>query len=199
MAFKLKSYIYSREAEKKGINNMPGVDVDSNAELTEEYVIKNLQNLHDKVVDPIMRHFNNLPGSGGNSIGLTSVYRCKKLNEEVGGVENSQHIKGMAVDIIYTEGTTAQVYNWAITNLTSWDQIIWEFPEKGSFSGVNLNSSWVHISYNEGNNKKTKSLASDKESLHEYYRRNTTLRLGQYTHDITELANDYILNDDIFN
>tara|TARA_B100001094_G_scaffold226291_1_gene220684 strand:+ start:1487 stop:2074 length:588 start_codon:yes stop_codon:yes gene_type:complete len=193
MAFKLKSYIYSREAENRGINNMPGVDVGSDPKLTPEYIIGNLELLHNKVVDPIMRHFNNLEGSSGNSIGVTSVYRCKELNEVVGGVETSQHIQGMACDIIYTEGFASEVYNWAINNLPTWNQIIWEFPEKGQFSSGNTDSEWVHVAYNENDNKKTKSLASEKENLHEYYKNNESSRRGQYTHDLEEEANQLIV------
>ena len=107
MAFKLKSYIWSKTATDKGIDNTPGVDVDSDPKLTAEFVIGNLEKLHNKCIAPIMTHFNNLPGSSGNSIGVTSVYRCKALNAAVKGVENSQHIQGMACDIIYTEGPTS--------------------------------------------------------------------------------------------
>ncbi len=187
MAFKVKSYIWSKVATNKSIDNTPGVDKDSDSKLTSEYVLRNLENLHNKCVDPIMRHFNNLPGSSGNSIGITSAYRCKTLNSEIGGVENSQHIQGMAVDIVYTEGESSQVYNWAITNLPTWSQIIWEFPEKKGMR------SWVHISYNEEDNKKTKSLASNRDDLHEHYKTQDTERRGIYTHGLTMEADQTLI------
>ncbi len=111
MAFKLKSYIYSSTATKQGIDNMPGVDKGEDEKLTSEYIIGNLEKLHNKCVGPIMTHFNNLPNSSGNSIGLTSAYRCKNLNAALNppGVENSQHIQGMAVDIVYTEGESSEI------------------------------------------------------------------------------------------
>ena len=100
----------------------------------------------------------------------------------------------MACDIIYTEGPTSDIYNWAIDNLANWDQIIWELPEKGDFNSGNLNSSWVHLAYNEESNKKTKSVASEKESIHEYYRRpGITERRGVYTHGLTEKADNSIV------
>tara|TARA_R110001592_G_scaffold132517_1_gene347188 strand:+ start:1127 stop:1708 length:582 start_codon:yes stop_codon:yes gene_type:complete len=193
MSFKLKSYIYSRTAENKGIDNIPGIDVDSDSKLTSEYIIGNLEKLHNKCIDPIMRHFNNLPDSNGNSIGVTSVYRSKALNAAVKGVENSQHIQGMACDLIYTEGSTSEIYNWAIANIPTFNQIIWEFPEKGDFSSGNLNASWVHIAYNEEDNKKTKSLASDREDLHEYFKTPNTERRGQYTHGLENEADQTIV------
>ena len=35
----------------------------------------------------------------GKPIHINSGYRCKKLNEMVGGVQNSMHTKGLAADI----------------------------------------------------------------------------------------------------
>ena len=182
MVFKLKSYIASTTATNKGINNMPGVDKDSDAKLTSEYVIGNLQSLHDKCLGPIMTHFNRISGTFVWNIAISSGYRCKELNSAVGGVENSQHIQGMAVDIVYTTGPAADVFNWATANLSSFSQIIWEFPEKGQWTSGGGGSEWIHISYNEGKNNKVLSLASNKESLHTA---NSGERRGKYTHGIT--------------
>ena len=188
MAFRLKSYIKSREAEAKGINNMPGVDKDGSGELSADVVIGNIENLHNNCVDPIMRHFNNIPGSSGNSIGISSGYRCKQLNDAISppGVKNSQHIHGCAVDLIYVDGYTSDVANWIIQNLPSYHQMIWEFPEKGEFSPSNTSPSWIHISYVKGNNPKVNSLASNNNSLHSAVETSSTERRGIYTHGITE-------------
>ena len=48
--------------------------------------------LIDRVLDPIREHW-------GLPIRVTSGYRCPELNEEVGGVEDSWHMDGCAVDI----------------------------------------------------------------------------------------------------
>jgi len=184
--FNKKLNIYSQTAANKGINNVPGVDIDTDDTLTYENIMGNLEALHTNCVGPILDHFNNLPGSSGNSIGITSAYRSKALNAALNppGVTNSQHIRGYAIDLIYIEGESSLVFNWAIQNLPSWNQIIWEFPEKGKFP--KNPPSWVHISYIEGNNPRVMSLASDRESLHEAYKGENTLRKGSYTHGITE-------------
>ena len=61
--------------------------------------------------------------------------------------------------------------------------LIWEYPEKGQFSSGNINSSWIHISYNQDNNSKIMSLSSDRKDLHDAY---SGERRGKYTHGITE-------------
>ena len=58
--------------------------------------------------------------------------------------------------------------------------------EQGDFSSLyGENTSWVHISYIEGNNPRTSSLSSKREDIHEMYEGEKTLRLGDYTHNIT--------------
>ena len=192
MAFKLKSYIWSTTASNKGINNMPGVDKGEDEKLTSDYIIGNLETLHNKCIGPIISHFNNLPDSSGNSIGITSAYRSKALNAAVGGVENSQHIQGMAVDLIYTEGPVSDVFNWAVANLPAFSQIIWEFPEKGQWTSGGGGSEWIHIAYNQDNNQKTISLASERDELHTHYKTNDTERRGKYTHGLTMEADQSI-------
>lgn len=54
-------------------------------------VINNLSNLCVHVLDVLKDRFPDLR--------ITSGYRCKELNNHVGGVPGSQHIKGMAADI----------------------------------------------------------------------------------------------------
>ncbi len=53
--------------------------------------------------------------------------------------------------------------------------------------------SWVHISYNSENNLKTKSLASNREDLHEHYKTQETERRGKYTHGLTIDADQSIV------
>jgi hypothetical protein len=183
MAFKIKSYLISNKAVELSIDNMPGVDFNvDNQQLDYSSVIGNLENLHNKCVAPILAHFNNLPNSSGNSIGITSAYRCRELNTAIKGASNSQHIYGMAVDMVYTEGHSSEVFNWAISNLPAWSQIIWEFPEKKGLQ------TWVHVSYNPEKNWNLKTLATDREDLHEFNKTSNTERSpsGTYTHNIKE-------------
>ena len=81
---------------------------------------------------------------------------------------------------------TSEIFNWAIINLPSWHQIIWEFPEKGKFSAGNLNCAWVHVSYVEGNNPRVQSLASNRTDLHSAHSNDSSEKRGKYTHGITE-------------
>jgi hypothetical protein len=81
------------------------------------------------------------------------------------------------------------MFEWAITNLPEWNQIIWEYPERGQFSPNNMNSSWLSISYIEGNNPKTKSLSSNFEKLHKESENEKTIRVGNYTHNIITVEN----------
>lgn len=68
-------------------------------------------------------------------IRINSGYRCKELNKEVGGVANSQHMKGQAVDI--TTGTRTgniRLFDWMRDNVP-YDQIILE-----------KDGQWIHVS-----------------------------------------------------
>lgn len=42
-------------------------------------------------------------GIAGIPFIITSSYRCEKHNKEVGGVEKSSHLKGLAADIAYKD------------------------------------------------------------------------------------------------
>ena len=55
-------------------------------------VRENIVALVDNVLDPAREQF-------GGPVSVNSGYRCQKHNLEVGGVVNSQHIKGEAADI----------------------------------------------------------------------------------------------------
>lgn len=48
----------------------------------------------------------------GSPIGITSWYRPADVNAEVGGVSNSQHILGSAVDIYPMQGDGIKFENW---------------------------------------------------------------------------------------
>ena len=52
----------------------------------------NIEALVDNVLDPARQAF-------GGPVTVNSGYRCEKHNAEVGGVKNSQHLRGEAADI----------------------------------------------------------------------------------------------------
>ena len=81
--FQINELIGSKVAEEKGIFNLP----------LDEKVIENL-NYSCSRMDEIREGY-------GKPIYVNSWYRCKELNAEVGGAENSKHLTGLAVDIRY--------------------------------------------------------------------------------------------------
>lgn len=91
----------------------------------------NLQELLEHVVNPLLSRFEGME--------ITSGYRCYSVNRAAGGVPNSQHTKGQAVDLWYIaddkdlEQSIRDVYWWVIENLT-FDQFI-------------IYDTFVHISY----------------------------------------------------
>ena len=107
--FKLKHLIWSNTAKNNGINNMPGID---DSPSTDE-IIKNLNDLANNVIDPILEIYPNLI--------ITSGYRCVKLNKILGGSNTSQHIFGQAVDLKVPQLTTADLYNWIYSNIKSYE------------------------------------------------------------------------------
>lgn len=74
---------------------------------------------------------------GNPPIQISSWYRSPELNAAVGGVKNSQHILGEAVDFICPAiGTPADVC-----------KAILEQPYRVSFDQLILEHTWVHISF----------------------------------------------------
>lgn len=80
--FSYREFEASNTAKKKGICNV--ITTTSVRDAIYELVIEVLQPLRDAWGEPL--HVN-------------SGYRCKDLNELVGGVPTSQHVKGEAADI----------------------------------------------------------------------------------------------------
>ncbi len=118
----LAELIRSESAKRLGISNMP----------TEEH-IENLKQLAENIFEPIREHFN-------HPIYISSGYRSQGLNSAIGGSMNSQHSRGMAIDIDM-DGTSIKnsaIFEYAKT--LPFDQLIWEF-------GTKDNPDWVHISY----------------------------------------------------
>lgn len=118
--FTLKELCASNTANKLGIENVPQAY---------EYIA--LTALVKEVLEPIRR-------AACVPIFITSGYRCPQLNKAVGGVYNSQHILGEAVDFtIGTKEANTILFNWIRENI-KFDQCILE--NKGR---------WIHISFSE--------------------------------------------------
>ena len=120
----------SETAIKNDIANMPFL-------YGEYHAYTNLEMLVNKVLDPIRERF-------ATPVIITSGYRCKRLNELVKGVEDSQHREGKAADF-YFAGFTAKEMTQAFFEIAEsfdFDQLI--YYKKRHF---------MHISYNGDKNR----------------------------------------------
>lgn len=128
--FTLEELCASDTAKAKGIRNVPD---------TQQTL--NLCALVHKVLQPLRDIY-------GGQVKIGSGFRCPALNKAVGGVSNSQHMKGEAADLCI-DGDINKGKRWIeiIRALGDYDQLIWEHNAKGSY--------WVHVSYrSDGKNRK---------------------------------------------
>ena len=125
----LKELLFSETATRLNIPN----------EATDSILI-NLQTLIYEVINPIINQF--------GDIKITSGYRSPELCKAIGSSPSSQHCLGMAVDCEVLGVPNKDLADWVVNHL-EFDQCILEFwkPEE-------INSGWVHISYNKSNNRK---------------------------------------------
>lgn len=93
-------------------------------------VIENLRNLCTKVLEPLREHL-------GQPVVITSGFRSKRLNETVGGVKNSQHLRGEAADLMVEGEKQARDWIRWMMDFLEFDQLILE--KKGK-------KVWVHVS-----------------------------------------------------
>lgn len=91
--FKGCEITYSYVAEQNNIDNTP----------TDETIIDNL--------NYTLQRLNDIREGYGKPIYINSGYRCPQLNKEVGGAEDSYHIKGLAVDIRWDNELVKYIIN----------------------------------------------------------------------------------------
>lgn len=128
--FTLEELRDSATAKKLGIINAPGVDE-----------VCALCALVHHVLQPL-RDWANEP------VNISSGYRCSSLNKAVGGVSNSQHVKGEAADIDINDDIKKgrKWMTWIMDNC-DFDQLIMEHNAAGTY--------WVHVSYRaDGKNRR---------------------------------------------
>ena len=125
--FSLRELTKSQTAERKGISNEP----------TEEH-IENLKLLCTKILQPIRDEW--------GVVSISSGYRSQALCEAIGSKITSQHARGQAADFECYGIDNYKLFNWAIENVP-FDQAILEFYTGDPDSG------WLHLSYNEDNNR----------------------------------------------
>jgi hypothetical protein len=122
MHFTIEEMYASATAKAKGIDNKPNVQQ-----------MINLVYLCAYVLEPLRVAMN-------EPIKIGSGFRCQKLNKAVGGVYNSQHLKGQAADLCI-DGDIEKGKKWFnyIKDHLPFDQLIMEHNSKGSY--------WVHVSF----------------------------------------------------
>ena len=129
--FTLEELTASATAKAKGISNNPG-----------QTDIVNLCGLVHNVLQPLRNWW-------GKEVKIGSGYRSLALNRAVGGVSNSQHMKGEAADLCI-DGDIQKGKSWFqyIKQHCEFDQLIWE-------KNLNTGAYWVHVSYRcDGKNRK---------------------------------------------
>ena len=128
--FTLDELTASATAKQMRIINAPGVDE-----------VCNLCALVHNVLQP-------LRDAMAEAIKIGSGYRCPQLNKAVGGVSNSQHMKGEAADLCI-DGDLKKGRKWMtwIMEHCDFDQLILEHNAKGTY--------WVHVSFrSDGKNRR---------------------------------------------
>lgn len=125
--FTYEELIHSSTALRHNIDNVP----------KEQYIVNNLQNLA-VLLQKIRDRF-------GVALHVNSGYRCKALNDVIGGASNSDHLYGAAADITCYD------------NRALWDTII-DMIKSGEIECrqaiYEYGGRWVHISINHSKNSK---------------------------------------------
>jgi hypothetical protein len=120
--FNAKEFLRSATAEKLGIKNEPNW-----------FAMSNLCYGVNFILEPARRKL-------GKPIVISSGYRCPKLNAAVGGVPNSYHTRGMAVDIVCAGGTSE--YNELISILRENKHVDMCLFERNS-----AGKRWLHVQW----------------------------------------------------
>ena len=113
--FAVQEILYSQTAKKHNIDNTP----------KDEVIIDNL--------NYTIRRLEEIRVGYGKPIIVNSCYRCDELNKLVGGVKDSKHVKGLAVDLKWDD----DLINYLIDNC-SFDKLI---REKAG------NTKWIHLQF----------------------------------------------------
>lgn len=131
--FSIGELCQSNVADLKGIPNHANT-----------YQRMNLEKLILRVLDPIRSLY-------GKPIYVNSGFRSEKLNELVGGAKNSQHLQGKAADI--TAGNPRENKKLLDVIMFLFQEGDIEFDQLINEKPINGEPSWIHISYNEDNNR----------------------------------------------
>ena len=123
--FSLAEFIHSATAKRLNIDNTPTFEIVDNLNRLADY----LDVIREKLGKPIL---------------VSSGYRCPVLNKAVGGVDSSQHKKGLAADLVCADMAKLES---VLRETGGFDQLIKE--HRKGFS----NSFWFHVSVCARNGK----------------------------------------------
>lgn len=128
--FTFRELLHSNVALHNDVSNLPPREDAAK-------IYFNLVVLVDNLLDPIRERF-------AVPMIITSGYRCKRLNNLVGGVDDSQHMKGEAVDFCFAGFSKKEMAAafFEIAEEFNFDQMIY-YKKKGI----------IHISYSRKNNR----------------------------------------------
>lgn len=120
--FTLEELTFSDTALRLGIDNTPSPEILTELQKTAQ----------------LLEHVRAI--LGGPAVRVTSGYRCLALNRQIGSLDTSAHVLGMAADIQVPDyGEPLKVARELATyaDVLRFDQLIWEF------------GAWVHIGRRE--------------------------------------------------
>lgn len=119
--FTLEELCFSRTAVKNDIRNIPA----------DSSILFNLSRLCSCVLEPLRDFI-------GEPIIISSGYRCSRLNKVVGGVDNSNHTKGLSADIPF--------YNFP--DLQRATDFLRTIRLDGILSEMIIEKTWFHVTLN---------------------------------------------------
>lgn len=128
--FNLSEFVRSETATRQGILNIPS-----------KTEIGRLKALCENILQPLRKEF--------GAIRINSGYRCPLLNSAVGSSSRSLHRLGCAADIeAYKDNVSNYMILEWIHNNCEYKELIAEY-----FNRNMPRAGWVHIAYQENNNK----------------------------------------------
>lgn len=138
--FTIKELSRSGKAIELKIDNTPPKDV-----------VANLTRLVDNTLDPLRMLW-------GKPMKVNSGYRCKRLNDAIGGATKSAHLFGFAADITAgSKEANSQLWDMLLKSNIPYTKVINE-----------QNFSWVHIAF-DGNPTKIKLRGVKINGVWKYY------------------------------
>lgn len=124
--FSLEELTHSATADAHNVRNVPN-----------ERHTESIEALMRDCLDPIRELW-------GERLIVNSGYRCPRLNALVGGVKNSQHMRGEAADITTNSSThNALLFKKVANSDIDFDQLILE-----------AGADWLHVSYKRSGNRR---------------------------------------------